>query len=364
MAIFSDFLNQLVTGDNLRDYQHASRTFVNSLYRLAPKYSSLFHVFIELDREVSRIDTQQQVEMGLMAKSVTLPKFSVQTKTYNAYNRKNVAQERINYDPITMVFHDDSANVVRNFWYDYYSYYYRDSDHSEALYHTVHKYDTRQQQSWGYTPRMSTATGSPNFIKSIRIYSLHQKSFSSYILLRPTITTFSHGQHTQDNYETLEHSMTFAYEAVQYEYGPVSQGTVMGWQMMHYDTTPSPLTVLGGGTTSILGPGGLADVIGTTATNLQNGNYGVAALGLLRGASTFKGADLSTIAVNEASQIAKDIIRGQNTQATIFVPTINSVSSSVSKAVTSIPGLTGGTNTIRNMNNQTNLATGIFGGTF
>lgn len=357
-SILSNFFNQLITGDNVRDYQHAARTFVDSLYRLGPKSTALFHVFIDVDNQVSKVNSTNQIEIGLMAKAVTLPKFTVQTKTLNAYNRKNIAQERINYDPVTLTFHDDSADVVRNFWYDYYRYYYRDSDHSEAAYHQNHKYNNRNIQKWGYSPNISPASGSPNYIKSIRIYSLHQKSFSSYILLRPTITSFQHGQHTSGEYDTMEHSMTVAYEAVQYEQGPVNNGTVMGFNMIHYDNTPSPLSVLGGGTTSILGPGGLADAIGTVATNLQSGNYGTAALAALRGARTFRGADLGQVARSEVGQIATNILRGQNTQSTIFVPTQSAIKEGISKAVSFIPGVSRSSGTIPTVNNMNIFSSG------
>ena len=215
----------------------------------------------------------------------------------------------------------------------YYSYYYRDSDYSESLYGQAHKYNLRQAQNWGFTPRAVTTT---NYLKSIRIYSLHQKYFSSYILLNPTITQFQHGQHQQGEYNTLEHSMTVAYEAVQYEYGPVNSGTVQGFNIMHYDNIPSPLSVMGGGTQSILGPGGLVDALGTISTNLQSGNYGTAVLAAIRSGKNFSDADLSKIATSEVQATIMNILRGQNSQSSIFVPTAGSVTDGLSKAVSSV----------------------------
>ena len=124
-------------GPDMRDYRHAARTFVDGLYRLSPKIGAMFHVFIELNPAITQQDPQNPAalyEIGLMAKTAQLPKYTIQNKIFNSYNRKSVIQERINYDPITLTFHDDSSDVVRNFWNGYYSYYYRDSDYSEALY--------------------------------------------------------------------------------------------------------------------------------------------------------------------------------------------------------------------------------------
>ena len=324
------FATQLGTGDNLRDYQHGSRTFVDGFYRLAPKYQSLFHVFIELNSAVAQSDINSQIEIGLMAKDVTLPKYTVQNKVYNAYNRKTINQERINYDPVTLVFHDDSQNIVRDFWYKYYQHHYRDSDHQRTIYDQDHKYKTRQEQNWGFSPRV--ASKAENYINSIKIFSLHKKQFSSYTLIRPTITSFQHGQHTAGEYETMEHTMQVAYESVHYETGAVSKQTVDGFSEIHYDNTPSPLTSIGGGTRSILGPGGLVEGVGDVVTNLQNGNLLGAALGAFRTSKNFKGADLKAIASGEFEQTARDILRGQNTQSSIFVPTAASIKEGLAKA--------------------------------
>jgi hypothetical protein len=356
MANFwNSFINQVSTGDQIKDYQHASRTFVDGLYRLAPKYQSLFHVYFDLNQTVaSGTDRSSQIELGMMAKTVALPRFSVQSKTYNAYNRKNVAQERINYDPVSITFHDDSADVVRNFWYQYYQYYYRDSDHQLTVYDQDHKYKTRQEQNWGFSPGSAgNLGGTPVYINSIRIYSLHQKQFSSYILIRPTITSFQHGQHTSGDYSPMEHTMQVAYEAVQYETGPVSSGTVLGFSEIHYDQSASPLSSVGGGTNSILGKGGLVEGAGDVITNLQNGNFLGAALGAVRTAKNFKKTDLKAAATAEFAQIGKDILRGQNPLSTVFVPTAASIKEGLSKAVNSIPGI-GKANNSGDMSSQNN----------
>jgi hypothetical protein len=307
-------------------------------------------VFIDLNKTVASADTASQIEIGLLAKTAQLPKYTINTKTYNAYNRKNIAQEKINYDPVQITFHDDSADVIRKFWQGYYSYYYRDNDHQMPLYSQDHKYKPRQEQNWGFSPMGATAQ---HYISSIRIYSLYQKKFSSCILIHPTITSFSHGQHQSGEYTPMEHQMTIAYESVQYESGQVSSGTVLGFSEIHYDHTPSPLSSIGGGTTSILGPGGLVAGVNDTITNLQNGNFLGAALGGLRTANNFKNTNLKTVASAELKTLGTSILRGQNPLSTIFVPTSSSVSAGLAKSTSGSPGL-GGIFGGSNMNSQTN----------
>ena len=84
--IFDGFLKQIARGDNVKDYQHASRLFVTNNYEMSHKYTCLFHVFFDLNPELTTIDQRQQIEAGLLVKSADLPKFRVNTKTYNNYN--------------------------------------------------------------------------------------------------------------------------------------------------------------------------------------------------------------------------------------------------------------------------------------
>jgi hypothetical protein len=374
-GIGNQFLNQIAEGDNLRDWNHASKTFVDSVYRLSPKLQNLFYVYIDLNPIVASNDSQNpnsKYEIGVLAKSASLPKFSIQNKVLNSYNRKNIVQERINYDPITITLHDDSADVARNFWQNYYSYYYRDADHQAAMYNQPYKYSTRAKQEWGYTPK--TASTEP-YINSITIYSMHQKRFSSYKLIRPTITTFQHGQHTAGEYSPMEHSMTLAYETVHYETGTVSSTTMPGFGDLHYDKGPSPLTSLGGGTRSFLGPGGLVSGASDVITNLSNGNFGAAILGGIRTAQNAKNMDLKAAAQGELLSLGTNILKGQNTQSTVFVPYINSASTGIAKAAAAIPGLVnkkpnnGGLPNINTQSSQTpnsnsGLAVGFGGGIF
>lgn len=223
----------------LRDWQHASKLFVANHFRLLPKYSFLFHIFVNLNDNAINTDfisKDNKTEIGLLAKSVDLPKFTVETKTFNAYNRPNYVQNKIKYDPVTIVFHDDSDDVVRRFWYDYYAFYYRDADQAPSVYMADHKYKKRQTDNWGFTPYSTD-----RFIKSIEIYSLHQKQYSAYLLYNPIITRWQHAK--QDRSEPnamLDNTMEINYEAVHYAAGNIIDEDVTGFgEMPWYDQTES-----------------------------------------------------------------------------------------------------------------------------
>jgi len=343
--IFGQLLQAIAPQENIRDYQHAARTFVDGLYRLSPKLNNLFHVFIDVNTDLSSLQQLGQIETGLMAKSINLPKFTVTTKTYNAYNRKTVQQEKVNYEPVNITFHDDSADIVRGFWRDYFTYYYRDSDYATVdNYKDNSKYKQRQQQNWGYTPKTANAANLP-YLSSIRIYSLHQKRFSSYTLVRPVISSFQHGQHTAGEYQPLDHQMTVNYEAVLYDSGPVSNGTVLGFDQVHYDNTPSPLRNLGaliGGAESIFN-----DVEnGDLGSAVQN-SFNVFNIATGSNAQLLQTPNLNILGIGQA------ILAGQNPLSTVYAPTSATVTQGLSGSLTAQPGLGSITNAL-NINGQNN----------
>jgi hypothetical protein len=273
-------LSDGVTGtDVLRDYRHAARIFVDGSYRLSPKYGFLFYVEFDFNPLISNMSGPTQYttpngqnkiannaaqELGMIVKSVTLPKFTLEVKEHNAYNRKNFVQNRIKYDPVTISFHDDQADTVRNFWYDYYSFYYRDPDYDDVTYGAPHKYHQRAQQGWGYTPRRNAGyTGTDSnqdyqYIQAIRIYSLYQHNFSECELVNPIITNFRHGEHANgENTNMLGHEMSVQFETVKYLTGYVTPNTAGGFVDLHYDTAPSTLPFEG----ATFGPDSRLDVV-------------------------------------------------------------------------------------------------------
>lgn len=338
-------VNQALTPDNLRDFRHASKLFVDDQFRLIPKNGYLYHVFFDINQNASAADPQnpnRDRELGLLVKSVQLPKFTIDVKKFNAYNRPNWVQNKINYDALTIAFHDDTADVVRNFWFDYYNYYYRDADYSTSLYYLNHKYSsTRPSDRWGYTTRFGQ---SEPYLSAIRIYSLNRKKFSEYRLINPIIKNFRHGDHNATSSEFLQHDMQVEYEAVLYFNGVVGSEVVNGFADLHYDKSPSPLTPAGGGTKSILGQGGLAETGTEVINDLAQGKFKSAIFKGSKAIKTASSMDLKKAGIGEVLEIGKGVLRGNNPENRIFVPSLPSISSDISTIAgkISIPGIKSG----------------------
>jgi hypothetical protein len=134
-------------------------------------------------------------------------------------------------------------------------------------------------------------------------------------LVNPVIGSFSHDNLDQaDGAGVLNNVMQILYETVIYKSGIINRNNVPGFATIHYDNSPSPLTVLGGGTNSIFGPGGVVDGIGSVIRNVQSGNI----LGAILSASnTYNNAKKikKSDAKEELKGIAKDGILNVAKQA-------------------------------------------------
>jgi hypothetical protein len=134
-------------------------------------------------------------------------------------------------------------------------------------------------------------------------------------LVNPVIGSFSHDNLDQaDGTGIMNNTMQILYETVIYKSGIVNKNNVPGFATINYDNSPSPLTILGGGTNSIFGPGGVVDGIGSVIRNVQSGNI----LGAILGASnTYNNAKkIKKSAVKEELKgIAKDGILEVGKQA-------------------------------------------------
>jgi len=351
-----DFLQGFFGTNGLKDYSHASKTFRTNGYEFSPRQKFLFHVFFNIN--TGQIPALANVfgngdiaTVGMMVKTVQLPSYQIDMATMNQYNRKRLIQTKINYNPIQIVFNDDQGDLIRNLWYNYYSYYYKDPTQNyentasingsignlQTLqngfgYNTRDTYsNSRQVNDWGYVGEGSyqdsnSFTGQnqekPPFFRDIKIYGLSQKKYASYVLINPMIESWAH-----DTYDysqgagVMTHTVGIRYETVKYYSGAVGgqtpSSTVVGFaDPDHYDTVKSSLA-RPGATSSVFGQGGLIDAgIGTLEdlNALASGRGGLQnIIGAVQKAgtayNTFKGKDIASIANQEAKTASKQILQ-------------------------------------------------------
>jgi len=352
---FTNFLGGVVNGllgnpsANMRDYQHASRLYVDNTYARAPKHGFLYFVAFNFNDGVIR-DQQWasfgKVDAGLLVKKVDLPRFKIATDTLNQYNRKTVVQTRLNYEPISLEFHDDNSEITTGLWKNYYKYYYTDSAYGgyndlhppakskksgigQALFGGILAKGSSLNQNKSNSVSVPAAFGDTKygatdfaygfdnlqtvpFFKSIDIYVLHQQKFTQYTLVNPIVTEWQHDSLNQEEGGKILHSkMNIAYENVLYNQGSIQKGQESGtFEARYYDSTPSPLSIGGKGTNSIFGPGGLvagASSIFGEGGSIDNGNYLGAALQTINLVKNAKNITKSSV-LNEGYSILGGVL--------------------------------------------------------
>ena len=345
--LFSSFLNNLGQGllkpkGNMGDFTHAAKLYNDSAFRLAPKQKFLYHVVFNFGPTAlakTSFSEQHQTTVGLLVKSVDLPKFKMTVDTVQQYNRKKNVQTKLDYEPITIQLHDDNLGVSTALWAFYYGYYFADSANGgsagaaagtpgglSALLGSISNFVSK------VVPGMGVRLGNPYqgngsveatrpaayyttntiasdvkhkygldrdsslpFFTSIQIFQMGKQQYQCYTLINPIITGWQHDKlENSDDSATATNTMQIAYEAVIYGTGRVSSGNPKGFAKEFYDKSPSPLSLLGGGAVGLFGQGGIlgsgADLLGSITSGAAFTSP-TALLGtLVKGAAVVNGA--------------------------------------------------------------------------
>lgn len=384
--ILQGFVGGFLGNSTLRDYTHASKTFTTNSYELKPRYKFLFHVSFTINtdaipylRSAGVLGNQQVKDLSLLVKTVELPKFKMATETLNQYNRKRVIQTKVDYQPVTLTFHDDGGDNARKLWYYYFTYYYKDSTQpylaaqatngstgavnnqttgSNLNVRDIYSDVVRNRNGWGFSGESWTdgtaaagSGGKPPFFRDIRIYGLDQRKYAEYVLINPVISNW---QHDSYNYAEpagiMQNTMTIEYESVKYYSGAIGRNrpdvNVQGFaDPSHYDTTLSPIARPGANAT-IFGQGGLLDAGAGILEDLQSGSVGGligAAQTAMRTYQTFggpKGANLKNTVKSEALALGTGaIVQGipsatravMNRPTGVFIPTASGFSANTTR---------------------------------
>lgn len=367
--------------DYVRDYTHAAKTFRTNSYQYSPRLKFLFHVYFEINPAVYSVGLGEGANFGLAVKTVKLPSYSFDTHIMNQYNRKRIIQTKVKYDPIDISFHDDTGNLIRNMWYNYYTYYYKDANKPTVLIAGAQKrgnnnsgqgttdYNARTQykpsitgdDDWGYIGEIGGPNGTTSqqsqgiskipFFKNIQIYGFNQHNFVSYTLVNPIITRFAHDtyDYAQGN-GTMSNTMTLDYETVNYQEGAINgaKPNVPGFgpsQPGTYDTTTSPIMRPGANET-IIGQGGLVEAGEGVVNDLLSGNFLKAARDAGTAYNTFKNSNLKQVALSDVNSVLKNSVQQAlpgSVRANTYYPgyglteTVQKGVSSVAKALSSPP---------------------------
>ena len=307
---FKGFLDNLLGGatnpkGNLADWAHARALYTNDDHRLAPKQKFLYHVTFNLSPVAVKVIPEIQTrEINMLVKSVDLPKYNITTNLKHQYNQKRNLQTRLDYDPINITFHDDNFGQTTGMWEAYYKYYFKDGNYGRTA--GGHPEGRAAAYNRGNTYLGETLNGFRygmdnnsyyNFFESIQIWQMSRRRYTCFTLVNPLIQSWQHDTMENSASDPVQSTMQVLYETVWYGRGAVTDNIApkgFGSESGHYDTTPSPLTIEGGGTSSFFGQGGVAEGGLGVLGDITSGNAfksPTSFLGtVLKGANVFKNA--------------------------------------------------------------------------
>lgn len=323
MSDFSGFFDNVFGGitnpkGNLGDWQHAARTFVDDSFRYSPKTKFLYHVTFYFTEEAKSVSPELQTfqnQIGILVKNTDLPQYSANVETKNQYNRKKNIQTNIEYNPITIDFHDDNFGLTTLMLEAYFKYYYADSNNplSSGAYGNRREGDTLYAGADrnGFSHGLDNNTPVNPFFDRIEIAQMSRKAYTKYTLVNPLISDWSHDSVDYANStETMTNSITVNYETVLYDRGEVvagANGEPPGFgREDNYDTVPSPITTLGGSSGGLLGViGGIGDIVSGEFNPFETAIAGANVFDTARNLSTEglieEGYNLATDALNNVA---------------------------------------------------------------
>lgn len=182
--------------------------------------------------------------VAALVKSATYPNISFKTELANQYNKKRHYYTTIEYQPITVVFHDVADGKSLKFWKMYYQYHFKNGQHNKTkvgdtaddVNRPVFGNDGKLQNM----PRQSdfiekdgmivndSATHdmyglnlhnvNSNLLSSIELFFARGEKYERVVIVNPTISSFAHDTFSyEDTTGLMQITMTFEYETVIYD---------------------------------------------------------------------------------------------------------------------------------------------------
>lgn len=172
-----------------------------------------------------------------MMKTIDAPSFKIETETLMAYNKPRTIAKKIEFDSLSVSFHDMINQETRNFWRIIYSHYFSNgfnktigSGADERVLpwqDSVIGGPTRGNENvreFGYT--LENKIFEANLFDRIEFYSLYGGIGNMIAIMNPVIESMDHGQFNYDSNEFAELKMSFVYDNVIYLNNPAHVGEI------------------------------------------------------------------------------------------------------------------------------------------
>lgn len=167
-----------------------------------------------------------------LVKNVALPGVGISTDVLNEYNRHRINQQRLDWQPCKITFHDVVGGDTFKLWTSYYQYYFQDGDKLKTL--EAQKARTNPElgsfnlppgannqgntgDNFGYN--ITRVQNQKYLFKTIEVYQVQGQLVNKTTMYNPRISSFDHDVLAYESSNLLEVSMSFDYEWIEYDTG-------------------------------------------------------------------------------------------------------------------------------------------------
>ena len=204
----------------LKDSQTASNNFrlKTETWDGVDKPKFLYYIkFVKSNNTSGGTDYTKSI--GILAKHIDRPGFKLDTETLNQYNKKRIVQKRIEYDPVSVTFHDTVDNKVAHMVEDYIRFYYGDPRNKSAIDWKWDQYANEmsmgQGGDWGFIPPKDTSFA--NYFSHIEFYYLYGGRYTQYDIINPKIESYTPSDMEYSDSVGAEIQVRFIHEGIVYQ---------------------------------------------------------------------------------------------------------------------------------------------------
>ena len=158
--------------------------------------------------------------ISFTVKNIDRPKISYDIQTLNQYNKKRLIQTHVDYQAISIKFHDTVDNTALLMFQEYFSYYYGDTRNTTT---TAWRADQTigtfvdDAGAWGFSPPIGQNASQTYFFDHLEVYEVYGGNYSQYNLVNPKIISFEPDNLDYANSNTsAEISISLLYEGIIY----------------------------------------------------------------------------------------------------------------------------------------------------
>lgn len=197
-------------------------TTTNYPFTAIPRIKFLF--FVEFSPSPAALEMMLQANLNtyqgnrgivFKIKTVDKPKITLTTKDLNQYNKKRLVYTGVDYGEAQIKLHNSVDDAVLSMWVDYFTYFFGDSriHNSQSYQQSPVAAQFADSTGWGLRP-LSEQT---QFFDKISIYCFFGQTYTKFSYINPKITVIDWQNNDYSSSDPEEVSISFKYEAIQYE---------------------------------------------------------------------------------------------------------------------------------------------------